>query len=112
MTSSITGSSIRYGDGHSYFNLDQNPPAHAANLGHGGWGVWSNANRAGGAGSSGVVIIRYANTSPDLIIGAGLQYRNSAGSTVTGTGARVAPSYSPSGFKVYEFRAGTGTVQF
>jgi hypothetical protein len=59
-----------------------------------------------------VVIIRYADTFQDLLIGSGLQYRNSAGSTVTGTGTRVAPSYSPTGFKVYEFRGGTGNVEF
>ena len=110
ITSSITGTSVRYGDGHSYFNLDQNPPAHSANLGHGGWGVWSHANRAGGAGSSGVVIIRYANNNPDLVIGSGLTYRNSSGVNTAGNGTRVAPSFSPTGFKVYQFNAGTGSI--
>jgi len=58
------------------------------------------------------VIIRYANTFQDLLIGAGLQYRDSGGITQTGTGVRVAPSYSPTGFKVYEFRGGTGNIEF
>jgi hypothetical protein len=58
------------------------------------------------------VIIRYANTFQDLLIGSGLQYRNSAGVTTNGAGTRVAPSYSPTGFKVYEFRGGTGNVEF
>jgi hypothetical protein len=46
------------------------------------------------------------------LIGSGLQYRNSAGVTTNGAGTRVAPSYSLTGFKVYEFRGGTGNVQF
>jgi hypothetical protein len=49
----------------------------------------------GGAGGSGVVIIRYPNTFADLTsISGGLTY------TLT----------TPSGYKVYTFTAGTGTV--
>jgi hypothetical protein len=59
-----------------------------------------------------VVIVRYSDTFQDLEIGAGLQYRDSGGTTQTGTGTRVAPSYSPTGFKVYEFRGGTGNIEF
>jgi hypothetical protein len=58
------------------------------------------------------VILRYPNTFQDLLVGAGLQYRDSGGTTQSGSGVRVAPSYSPSGFKVYEFRGGTGNVEF
>ncbi|MEI2419146.1 hypothetical protein V6O07_02645, partial [Arthrospira platensis SPKY2] len=66
-----------------------------------------------GNGGSGVVIIRYPNTFQDLLIGSGLQYRRgSDGATVSGTGVRVPPSYTPTGFKVYEFRVGTGNIQF
>jgi hypothetical protein len=46
------------------------------------------------------------------LIGTGLTYRNSSGTPTSGANTRVAPSYSPSGFKVYEFRAGTGSVTF
>jgi hypothetical protein len=42
------------------------------------------------------VIIKYADTNPDLTIGAGL------------TGAKT----TITGFKVYTFTAGTGTVTF
>jgi hypothetical protein len=59
-----------------------------------------------------VVIIRYDNAFADLLIGAGLQYKDSAGVTQNGAGIRVAPSYTPTGFKVYEFVGGTGNVEF
>ena len=50
---------------------------------------------AGGAGGSGVVIIRYADTFDDLTsISGGLTYEKT----------------TPTGFKVYSFTAGTGTV--
>jgi hypothetical protein len=65
-----------------------------------------------GGGGSGVVILRYPDTSRNLLIGSGLQYKDSAGVTQTGSGARVAPSHTPSGFKVYEFVGGTGNVEF
>jgi hypothetical protein len=41
-----------------------------------------------------------------------LTYRDSTGTPASGAGTRVAPSYSPTGFKVYEFTAGTGNVEF
>jgi hypothetical protein len=47
-----------------------------------------------------------------LLIGSGLQYKDSAGVTQNGTGARVAPSHTQTGFKVYEFVGGTGNVEF
>jgi len=80
--------------------------------GGGGGGGGGGASNDGGAGGSGVVIIRYADTFQDLEIGAGLQYADSGGVTQNGAGTRVAPSYSPTGFKVYEFRGGTGNVTF
>lgn len=112
VSNSITGSSIRFGDSHWRFSLDQTPPHQPENTGHGGWGVWSNANRRGGNGGSGRVFIKYLNSFPDLVIGTGLTYRNSAGSSVSGDNTRVAPSYTPTGFKVYEFRGGTGNITF
>jgi hypothetical protein len=112
ISNSITGSSVRYGDSHWRFTLDQTPPHQPSNTGHGGWGVWSNANRRGGNGGSGVVIIRYPNTFQDILVGSGLQYRASNGTTQSGTGVRVAPSYTPTGFKVYQFNGGTGNIQF
>jgi hypothetical protein len=66
----------------------------------------------GSNGGSGVVIVRYADTFENLLIGSGLQYKDSTGATQTGTGARVAPSHTPTGFKVYEFVGGTGNVEF
>jgi len=50
---------------------------------------------AGATGGSGIVVIRYANTYADLTsIGAGLTYTKT----------------TPTGYKVYTFTAGTGTV--
>ena len=79
------------------------------NSGGGGGGARSN----GLSGGSGVVIVRYPNTYPDLTLSIGIQYATpgSSGATNTNiTSAGVyAPSYTPTGFKVYEFR-GTGGV--
>jgi hypothetical protein len=50
---------------------------------------------AGGNGGSGVVVLRYPDTFADLTsIGGGLTYAKT----------------TPTGFKVYTFTAGTGTV--
>jgi hypothetical protein len=67
-----------------------------ANLGGGGGGnSGASGTRAGGNGGSGVVIISYPSTSPDLTsIGAGLTYAK----TTSG------------GNTIYTFTAGTGTV--
>jgi hypothetical protein len=65
-----------------------------ANTGGGGGGGGANSF-AGGAGGSGVVIIRYADTFDDLTsISGGLTYAKT----------------TPTGYKVYSFTAGTGTV--
>jgi hypothetical protein len=66
-------------------------------LGGGGGGGGSNngTSYAGAAGGSGVVIIKYADTFSDLAsIGGGLTYTKT----------------TPTGFKVYTFTAGTGSV--
>jgi hypothetical protein len=82
------------------------------NTGSGGGGSGTSTSGAGGNGGSGLVIIRYGDTFQDLGIGSGLTYRDSGGSSASGDGSRVAPSYTTGGYKVYEFRAGTGTITF
>ena len=65
--------------------------------GGGGGGGWNTSWTVGGNGGSGIVIISYANTYPDITtIGAGLTYTKT----------------TPTGYKVYSFTAGTGTVTF
>jgi len=67
----------------------------AANTGTGGGAMDTGA--AGKNGGSGIVIIRYPDSLPDIeTIGAGLTYTK----TVTG------------GYKIYEFTAGTDTITF
>jgi hypothetical protein len=68
--------------------------AGGTNLGGGGGGS-TNSFPTSANGGSGVVIIRYENIYPDLAsIGAGLTYTRT----------------TPSGYKVYTFTAGTGSV--
>ena len=88
--------------------------AGTANTGGGGGGGSTNGTTQnnGGNGGSGIVIISFSNTADDLIIGSGLTYRDSGGSSASGNGTRVAPSYSTGGNKVYEFTAGTGNVSW
>jgi hypothetical protein len=68
-----------------------------ANRGGGGWGGYNPNPYNGGAGSSGVVILAYPNTFPNLTsIGAGLSY--------------TLDTSTRSGYRVYTFTGGTGTV--
>lgn len=78
--------------------------AGTTNTGGGGGGPNTyGAGHQGSAGGSGIVIIRYPNTQPDLTsIGAGL----------VKTGAGLTPSYTPTGYKVYEFTSGSGNIGF
>jgi hypothetical protein len=63
--------------------------------GGGGGGGGIGGTISGGSGGSGVVVIRYADTNPDLTsISAGLTYTRT----------------TPTGYKVYTFTSGTGTV--
>lgn len=64
--------------------------------GGGGSGVGFNSGGRGGAGGSGVVIIAYPNTYSPLIVGSGLTYDQP----------------TRSGYRVYRFTAGTGTVSW
>ena len=83
VTSSISGSSLIYAGG--------------ANGGQGNRANGGGASSQFGAGNSGIVVIRYANTFADITtIGAGLTY------TSTNTG----------GYKIYSFTAGTGNITF
>jgi hypothetical protein len=85
------------------------PTSGSINTGGGGGGGYDGGG--GGAGGSGVVIIKYPNTEPDLTLSVGIQYATSNGTVTTSitTAGQYAPSYTPTGFKVYEFR-GTGGV--
>jgi hypothetical protein len=68
-------------------------------LGGGGGGAaynYPNGAVNGGTGGAGVVIVAYPNTYPDLIVSAGLSVTRP----------------SRSGFKVYRFVAGTGTISW
>jgi hypothetical protein len=63
----------------------------------------STNQKVGGDGGSGLVVIRYADTFPNLTsIGAGL----------TKTGGGTTPTTTTGGFKIYVFTAGTGSVTF
>jgi hypothetical protein len=65
--------------------------------GGGGGGVSQGAPIVGAAGGSGVVIIRYPDSYEDLSsISVGLTYTKT----------------TPTGYKVYTFTVGTGTITF
>jgi hypothetical protein len=57
-----------------------------------------------------VVFVRYADTLPDLVIGTGLTIDDGSGGDVSGNDTAESPSFTPTGFKVYMFKAGTGSV--
>lgn len=112
---SITGSSVQYaGGGSGGGNLDGSSGAPSpgggggagttgnggdatANTGGGGAGGSGQYGSTGGNGGAGVVILAYPNTYPaPASIGAGLTY----------------DTPTRSGYRVYRFTAGTGTVTF
>jgi hypothetical protein len=118
-TYSITGTSVQYsGGGSGGGNLDGSAGAGSvgggggaggpgnsttpggagtANTGGGGGGGGGSNGAQGGAGGSGVVILAYANSIPaPASIGVGLTY----------------DTPTRSGYRVYRFTAGTGTVTF
>ena len=92
----ITGTSVTYGaGGQSYHNsYGANGTANSGNGGAGSRSAGLGSN--GWDGGSGVVVIAYPNTYPALTIGAGLTYSQP----------------SRSGYRVYQFTAGTGTITF
>lgn len=108
---SITGTATYYAGGGSSANYGLASPYTEFDGGLGGGGKGSNdsydpasnatANTgggggSGGAGGSGVLIIAYPNTYKDLTVGAGLTYTQP----------------TRSGYKVYRFTGGSGTVTF
>jgi hypothetical protein len=112
--SSITGVSIGYGGGGGGWirtgtttagngggigvQQGSNPGSGTPNLGGGGGGCWNDNNP--GSGGSGVVIIAYPSSYINLTsISGGLTYTLDNGVT-------------RSGYKVYKFTAGTGTISW
>ena len=116
-SSSITGTATVYGTGgqgyysktisnpeSNYTNAGGNMPA---NLGVGGGGSYKAASASNGwNGGSGVIIIAYASSFPNLTsVGAGLICNGSGGNTTPDTASRA-------GYKVYKFTSGSGTIAF
>jgi hypothetical protein len=96
-TNSITGSSVTYAIGGNGTS-GGNGASGAANSGTGGASGAAGTNTSG-AGGSGVVVIAYPNTYDNLSsIGGGLTY--------------TLDTTTRSGYKVYRFTAGTGTIQW
>jgi hypothetical protein len=90
--SSISGSSVTYSTGGQPGQTT--PATGTANTGNGGGGNFG-SNTSGYSGGSGIVILRYANTYDDLIVGSGLTY------TYANTG----------GYKIYSFTASATAAQ-
>ena len=113
LSSSITGTAVTRATGGrgNWSNGTPTVLTGAANTGDGGWGGVNN-RASSGWGGSGVVIIRYPNTIPDMVIGSGLVIDNGSDGNISGSGTRLSPSFTPSGFKVYRFKSGTGNVSW
>lgn len=71
-------------------------PANTGSGGGGGGGDGNNPGYIGGTGSDGVIVIAYPDSLPAASIGAGLTYDQP----------------TRSGYRVYRFTAGTGTITF
>lgn len=66
--------------------------------GGGGGGAYAYSMGAGAAGGSGIIVIAYPNTLPDLTISAGLTYTKD--------------TTSRSGYKIFKITAGFGTISW
>jgi hypothetical protein len=66
--------------------------------------------RLGGNGGSGIVVIAYVSTDTSIVsFSAGLVVN---GTTTNGSNVPAPDTVSRSGYKVYKFTAGTGTITF
>ena len=100
LSSSINGTATTRASGGAN-GKQGNGASGGANTGNGGAGGVSAGSPPGGSGGSGIVILAYPSTFPILNVGPGL------------TQAAGSPSTSiRSGYRVYTFTAGTGTVSF
>jgi hypothetical protein len=85
-------------------------PATVNTGGGGGGSSFLSGARLGGTGGSGVVVIAYPNTYFDIVsFSAGLVVN---GVTTTGSNVPASDTASRSGYKVYKFTSGTGTITF
>jgi hypothetical protein len=85
-------------------------PGTANTGGGGGASAQTASSVTGGNGGSGIVIIAYQNTFADIIsFSAGLVVN---GVTTTGSNVPASDTVSRSGYKVYKFTSGTGTITF
>lgn len=99
IASSITGTSVNYGNSYSHLAINVTPGAQTPNRGHGAFAVWSSLNRSGGPGGSGVVILKY----PDNVTASyssGVSKTSTAASgfivdTVTAAGAADTVAFNP-----------------
>jgi hypothetical protein len=97
MVIGMDGGEGRAGGGNGGLEAAYNSTAGANNSGSGGGGGVPAAG-VGSAGGSGIVIIAYSSSLRDMTVGAGLTFSLS--------------TVSRSGFKVYTFTGGTGTVSW
>jgi hypothetical protein len=99
------------GNGALVSNTNGSPAT--ANTGGGGGGsshTGTTGTRTGGNGGSGIVVIAYLNIYSDIAsFSAGLVVN---GVTTTGSNVPASDTASRSGYKVYKFTSGTGTVTF
>jgi hypothetical protein len=93
-SNSITGSAVTYAAGGSGQANTNDAETGGANTGNGGGGTRDNT---AGNGGSGIVVIAYSNTLPPI-------------TTIPGTLTYDQPTRS--GYRVYRFTAGTGTITF
>lgn len=118
ISSSITGTAVTYagggggtgnnnpgagGAGGGGAGSSATATAGTANTGGGGGG---SRDAAGGAGGSGVVIIAYPDIYPNLATVTGTLVCNGSANNI------VPDTVSRSGYKIYKFTAGTGTISW
>jgi len=79
--------------------------------GGGGGGANDGATSRGGNGGSGIVIISYLNTYPDLQL-IDTSHTCRGATTVSGTTTPPPPNTNRAGYKTYEFLSGSGNIRW
>ena len=100
------GGNADYGGGRSDSNASSGGYAPATNKGGGGGGGYQSNSNAGG---DGIVIISYPNTYPDL---QKMHSSHVCNGQSTGSTTPPSPSTTRSGYKCYEFTAGSGGISW
>jgi hypothetical protein len=106
VASVIIGSSVTYAVGGNTNTTNSNGDV---NTGNGASTLFENVSKNGTAGGSGIIVISYLNSLPDLV---SIHSSHVCNGQAAGGTTPPAPSTARSGYKTYTFTAGDGNISW